>query len=399
MQTATNTPKVVILGTAHGSNVPGKRSPDGKFREYKFSREVIALLRPRLEASGFTVFVDMPSDEVPRPGNTELSLRCRYVNGICKKFGPQNCIYVSIHVNAAGSDGQWHDARGFAVYVARSCSQTSKRLARTLCDLAISRGLRGNRAVPAAHYWQADFYVLRNTACPAVLTENLFQDNRADVEFLSSQAGKEAVATLHLDAIKRRYQITFRQMKKSLMLAATTAMLAVVLLTFASCRSHKEATATTKEEYDVEAAGSITTSTAERFQWLSRFALDIDSFEIVIPTADHVPDYRNVAADTAMDLPGQFALAASRPHSANAVVLRGKHARLGKADIVQRDAARRAEQVDTLSAHRSIDKADHYARDNVGIMKPPDVTWWPWLLLAGLLVGCCMVIWLKDRGR
>ena len=34
-------------------------------------------------------------------------------------------------------------------------------------------------------------------------------------------------------------------MKKSLILAATTAMLAVVLLTFASCRSHKEATATT----------------------------------------------------------------------------------------------------------------------------------------------------------
>ena len=202
MQTATNTPKVVILGTARGSNVPGKRSPDGKFREYKFSREVIAMLRPRLEAHGYTVFVDMPSDEVPRPGSTELSLRCRYVNGICKKFGSQNCIYVSIHVNAAGSDGQWHDARGFAVYVARSCSPTSKRLARTLCELAISRGLRGNRAVPSAHYWQADFYVLRNTACPAVLTENLFQDNRADVEFLSSQAGKEAVAALHLDAIK-----------------------------------------------------------------------------------------------------------------------------------------------------------------------------------------------------
>ena len=187
-------------------------------------------------------------------------------------------------------------------------------------------------------------------------------------------------------------------MKKSLMLAATTAMLAVVLLTFASCRSHKEATATTKEEYDVEAAGSITTSTAERFQWLSRFALDIDSFEIIMPTADHVPDYRNVAADTAMDLPGQFALGAIQPRS-RSVVLRGKHASIGKADIVQRNSSSIAEQVDTLSAHRSIDKADHYARDNVGIMKPPDVTWWPWLLLAGLLVGFCMVIWLKKRGR
>lgn len=186
-------------------------------------------------------------------------------------------------------------------------------------------------------------------------------------------------------------------MKSSLSLAATTIMLVVVLL--ASCRSKKETTATTKEVIDIEAAGSITTSTAERFQWLSRFALDIDSFEIIMPIADHVPDYRNVAADTAMDLPGQFAMAASRPRSANAVVLLGKHARLGKADIVQRDATRRAEQVDTLSAHRSIDKADHYARDNVGIMKPPDVTWWPWLLLAGLLVGFCIVIWLQDRGK
>ena len=204
MQT-TQAKKVIILGTAHGSNVPGKCSPDKKFREYKFSREVIAMLKPRLEAAGFTAFVDMPSDEVPRPQNTELSLRCKFVNGICAKFGKDNCVYVSIHVNAAGSDGKWHDARGFAVYVARSCSAVSKQLAKTFCDLAISRGLRGNRFVPSAHYWQANFYVLRNTACPAVLTENLFQDNRDDVEFLSSEKGKEAIATLHLDAIKQHF--------------------------------------------------------------------------------------------------------------------------------------------------------------------------------------------------
>ena len=172
-------------------------------------------------------------------------------------------------------------------------------------------------------------------------------------------------------------------------------MLAVVLLV--ACRSHKEATATTKEQYDIEAAGSSSIATTSRSQWLSRFSLDIDSFEIVIPT-HHFAEIGKMVGDTAMDLPEQFALGAVQP-ALRSVVLRGKHARLGKADIVQRDAARRAEQVDTLSAHRSIDKADHYARDNVGIMKPPDVTWWPWLMLAGLLVGCCMVIWLKDRGR
>ena len=172
-------------------------------------------------------------------------------------------------------------------------------------------------------------------------------------------------------------------------------MLAVVLLV--ACRSHKETTATTKEQYDIEAAGSSSIATTSRSQWLSRLSLDIDSFEIVIPT-DHFAEIGKMDSVTAMDLPEQFALSAGQPRS-RSVVLRGKHARLGKADILQRDAARLAEQVDTMSAHRSIDKADHYARDNVGIMKPPDVTWWPWLLLAGLLVGFCIVIWLQDRGK
>ena len=197
--------RVVILGTAHGSNVPGKCSPDKKFREYKFSREVINQLKPQLEALGLLVFVDMLSDEVPRPGNTELSLRCRYVNGICSKFGVQNCVYVSIHVNAAGSDGQWHTARGFAVYVARQCSAASKRLAKSFCETAVSMGLRGNRSIPSEHYWQANFYVIKNTACPAVLTENLFQDNHDDVAFLSSAEGKAKIVELHRTCIAKHF--------------------------------------------------------------------------------------------------------------------------------------------------------------------------------------------------
>ena len=151
-------------------------------------------------------------------------------------------------------------------------------------------------------------------------------------------------------------------------------MLAVVLLV--ACRSHKEATATTKEQYDIKAAGSSSIATTSRSQWLSRFALDIDSFEIVIPT-HHFAEIGKMVGDTAMDLPEQFALGAVQP-ALRSVVLRGKH---------------------TLSAHRSIDKADHYARDNVGIMKPPDVTWWPWLLLTGLLMGTIIIIWLKERGK
>ena len=179
--------KVVILGTAHGSNTPGKCSPDKKFREYKFSREVINDLKPKLEALGLTVYIDMPQDVVPRPPVAELAQRCRIVNNLCRKHGTANCVYVSIHVNAAGSGGVWRTARGFAVYVARQCSEASRRLAKSLCDTAIAMGLRGNR---------------RNTHCPAVLTENLFQDNHEDVDFLMSPEGKAKIVELHYECIK-----------------------------------------------------------------------------------------------------------------------------------------------------------------------------------------------------
>ena len=45
---------------------------------------------------------------------------------------------------------------------------------------------------------ESQFYILRHTNCPAVLTENLFQDNREDVEFLLSEEGKRAIVSLHV---------------------------------------------------------------------------------------------------------------------------------------------------------------------------------------------------------
>lgn len=61
--------------------------------------------------------------------------------------------------------------------------------------------MTGNRAVQPQGYWTSSLYVLNNTRCPAVLTENLFQDNREDVAFLLSPSGREAIARLHVRGI------------------------------------------------------------------------------------------------------------------------------------------------------------------------------------------------------
>ena len=135
-------------------------------------------------------------------------------------------------------------------------------------------------------------------------------------------------------------------------------LLVVVLLclsiTFHSCRSQK------------------------RTQWMSSLSIDLDSFELFMPMP--------FGTDTAPSLPAFADPTSSQPrlHAANMVVLKGKRASIGKADLAERNASRCARQVDSVASHRTMDMSDHYARDTVGIYKPPNITWWPWAILAAL---------------
>ena len=45
----------------------------------------------------------------------------------------------------------------------------------------------------------ADFYILRHTTAPAVLTENFFMDSHPDCAFLLSEAGQFAIVDLRVD--------------------------------------------------------------------------------------------------------------------------------------------------------------------------------------------------------
>lgn len=50
-------------------------------------------------------------------------------------------------------------------------------------------------------FWIQNLAICRDTICPAVLTENFFQDNKKDVEFLLSAEGKQLVVQTHIDGI------------------------------------------------------------------------------------------------------------------------------------------------------------------------------------------------------
>lgn len=48
---------------------------------------------------------------------------------------------------------------------------------------------------------EAGFYILKHTKCAAVLTENLFMDNKQEVSYLMSLEGRNAIARLHVEGI------------------------------------------------------------------------------------------------------------------------------------------------------------------------------------------------------
>ena len=186
----------ILIDNGHGSNTSGKCSPDGKLREYAWARDIASRLVAELKKRGLDA-ERIVTEEI----DISLRERCRRVNAICAKLGSKNVMLISIHINAAKSDGRWHDASGWSGWIAPNASQKSKILAQTLYDEAAKRNLKGNRSVPSCRYWVGNFAIVRDTNCPAVLTENLFQDNQSEVKYLLSEEGKQAIVNLHADAI------------------------------------------------------------------------------------------------------------------------------------------------------------------------------------------------------
>ena len=195
-----NTPKpdvLIILGTAHGSNTPGKRSPDGRLREYAWSREIVGMVESELKAKGYNVEVDLRQDYEP-----SLAFRVSVVNNLCTKA--KNALYVSIHVNAAGMGDKWMSAKYWTVWTSRGQTKGDKLASR----LWVAANELMPSSMPVKADWkdgdadfESNFYVLAKTACPACLTENFFQDNKENVEWLLSDEGKKTITEVHVKGI------------------------------------------------------------------------------------------------------------------------------------------------------------------------------------------------------
>lgn len=212
---------VILIDVGHGKDTPGKRSPDavaGKlasplyFREFAWTRRCGQGIVDVLQAEGFTAFLLVKEEE-----DVPLKERTNRVAAYCRTYGVQNVLLISIHVNAAGMGQKWMDARGWSIYTSpgetasdRLATEihaaavpelTQREYARTFLPTSKQKAIRTDFSDGDPDY-EAKLWMLTKTPCPAVLSENMFQDNKEDVAFLKSDQGLGACIQLHVQGIE-----------------------------------------------------------------------------------------------------------------------------------------------------------------------------------------------------
>ena len=188
----------ILIDNGHGIQTKGKRSPDGKFLEYAYTREIARQVVTELKNKGYDSELLVPEDD-----DIPLSERVCRTNAHCQVFGKTNVILISIHVNAAGNGSKWMNATGWSCYTCKGQTE-SDRLATCLYDAAIKnfpdKRIRTDFS-DADSDWEEGFYILRKSLCPAVLTENFFMDKLSDRDYLQSEVGKQAIVDTHIEGI------------------------------------------------------------------------------------------------------------------------------------------------------------------------------------------------------
>ena len=182
---------LILIDPGHGIDTPGKRSPDGKFLEYLWNRQIADLLLDRFMIMGIDA-----SLVVTETNDISLSTRVQRVNKMCSKVGASNVILLSIHSNAAGDGSKWMSAQGWSCYTSKGETK-SDVIAECLYDVFeaefADRKIRKDMS-DGDRDWEENFYVLQKSKCPAVLIENFFYDNRDECAWLLKDETKERIA-------------------------------------------------------------------------------------------------------------------------------------------------------------------------------------------------------------
>jgi N-acetylmuramoyl-L-alanine amidase len=207
--TTTDSNYLWIFDNGHGGIIDGvyqtagKRSPkwdDGSILyEGEFNRAIVNRLMKLCTNAGIECvnLVDTQED-------ISLSRRTDKANDIYreqKDKDGKSCIYVSVHANGFSDES----ANGWSVYTSEGetksdivASVLAKNAAAEFPDEKMRKDTRDGDADKESNFW-----VLRKTVMPSILSENFFMTNYSNCHnYLLSEEGRDRIAKIHFQMIQ-----------------------------------------------------------------------------------------------------------------------------------------------------------------------------------------------------
>lgn len=192
-----------LLDPGHGGIIDGvyqtagKRSPqfpDGSvLYEGEFNRNIVKKIVNLCDVHGidYANLVDTEKD---------LSLRHRVKKANLLHRENRNSIYISVHSNAFGNGLEFNQVKGVSTFYYCK-SRSGKKLAETLQKHLVNLTHFRDRRAICNDTW-ANFYVLRKTHMPSILSENGFMTNLQDATALKDEDTRAAIAGAHFALIR-----------------------------------------------------------------------------------------------------------------------------------------------------------------------------------------------------
>lgn len=178
----------LYLDPGHGGTDPGAQG--NGIREKDIALDIAKNIKNILLAGYQNIEVRMS-----RENDTTKSLSQR--TSEANSWGAD--FYLSIHCNAANGA-----ARGYEDFIHNSLGSTSQTA--SYQNIIHAEVIKLNKLIDRGKK-KADFHVLRESAMPALLTENGFIDNSADAALMKDPLWRQRVAQGHVNGIAKAFSL------------------------------------------------------------------------------------------------------------------------------------------------------------------------------------------------
>lgn len=202
---------IFLLDNGHGGVVNGVYQTAGKrsfkfnnglcLYEGEFNRAIVARIIEMMEQK-YLKYINI----APEMEDISLKERVKRAND-WTRITKEKCLYISIHANGYGK--KWNTANGFGCYTSRGETKSDEYALEFYSEMQKEfpdKKMRTDYS-DGDKDKEANFYVLKNTICPAVLTENFFMTNKEECKLLLSKEGRDRIASAHFKAIENIYCI------------------------------------------------------------------------------------------------------------------------------------------------------------------------------------------------